>query len=174
MKTKGKIEAALQTIFCLAGNDKFNRIEMSAIWKLVHTCIIPTLLYGAETWTPTKTEIKEVQRILNNILKNIRAPITTAAEIIIAETGIWDAETQIARKQKMYYHKIKTKEKENGTTRTIETDPLNPWLKQMETIFAATGIDPEEILSKNLKQAKRYINIKLKEHQIIKIYLAAE
>ena len=97
----------------------------SAIWQLVHTCIIPTLLYGAETWTPSKTEIKEVQRILNNTLKRIiRAPITTPAEIIIAETGIWDAETQIARKQIMYYHKVKTQEKGNSTTRKTATDPL--------------------------------------------------
>ena len=29
-------------------------------------------------------------------------------------------------------------------------------------------------LPKNPKQAKRYINIKLKEHQVKKIYLAAE
>ena len=174
-KTKGKIEAALQTIFCLAGNDKFNRIEMSAIWQLVHTCILPTLLYGAETWTPTKTEIKEVQRILNNTLKRIiRAPITTPAEIVIAETGIWDAETQIARKQIMYYYKVKTQEKENSTTRKTATDPLNPWLKQVETTLTTTGIDLDEILPKNPKQAKRYINTKLKEHQIKKIYLAAE
>ena len=60
-KTKGKVEAAIQTIFNLAGNAEFNTIEMSAIWRLVHTCIIPILTYGAETWTPTKAEIKETE-----------------------------------------------------------------------------------------------------------------
>ena len=44
-KNKGKVEAALQTIFNLAGNAEFNTIEMSAIWRLVHTCIIPILTY---------------------------------------------------------------------------------------------------------------------------------
>ena len=47
-KTKGKTEAALQTILSLAGNDEFHNIEMDIIWKLVHSCIIPIITYGAE------------------------------------------------------------------------------------------------------------------------------
>ena len=91
---------------------------MSAIWRLVHTCIIPILTYGAETWTPTKVEIKETQRILNNALKRIlRAPITTPTEIITAETGIWDMETQISKKQIMQYYIIKSNEAPYSTTR---------------------------------------------------------
>ena len=114
-------------IFNLAGNAEFNTIEMSAIWRLVHTCIIPILTYGAETWTPTKVEIKETQRILNNALKRIlRAPITTPTEIITAETGIWDMETQISKKQIMQYYRIKSNEAPDSTTRKLATDPKNP------------------------------------------------
>ena len=40
-KIKGKTEAAIQTIFNLAGNEEFRTIEMSTIWKLVQTCLIP-------------------------------------------------------------------------------------------------------------------------------------
>ena len=76
------------------------------------------MTYGAETWTPTKVEIKETQRILNNTLKRIlRAPITTPTEIITAETGIWDMETQIAKKQIMHYYRIKSNEAPDSTTR---------------------------------------------------------
>ena len=32
---KGKVEAALQTIFCIAGNEEFRIIDMATIWKLV-------------------------------------------------------------------------------------------------------------------------------------------
>ena len=39
--TKDKTEAALHMIFILAGNEKFHNIEMSTIWKLLNTCIIP-------------------------------------------------------------------------------------------------------------------------------------
>ena len=44
-KLKGKTEAALQTIFNLAGNKNFNQIEMKTIWKLVETCILPIILH---------------------------------------------------------------------------------------------------------------------------------
>ena len=92
---KGKVEAALQTIFCIAGNEEFRIVEMATIWKLVHTCLIPILTYGAETWIPTKAEL--TQRILYYPLKRIlKAPMTTPTEIITAETGMWDIETQVS------------------------------------------------------------------------------
>ena len=40
-KIKGKTEAALQMIFTLAGIEEFHNIEMSTLWKLLDTCIIP-------------------------------------------------------------------------------------------------------------------------------------
>ena len=65
------------------------------------------MTYGAETWIPTQTEMKQAQKNMDNVIKRIiRAPITTPSEIVIAETGIWDIETQIAKKQITYYHKI--------------------------------------------------------------------
>ena len=77
-KIKGKTEAAIQTIFNLAGNEEFQSIEMSTIWKLVQTCLIPILTYGAETWVATKAEIKQAHKIMDNCTKRIlRTPITT-------------------------------------------------------------------------------------------------
>ena len=66
---KGKVEACLQTILNTAGYNDFNKIQMEVIWKLVNTCIIPTLTYSAEAWIPTKKEIQEIQKILDNALK---------------------------------------------------------------------------------------------------------
>ena len=125
---KGKVEAALQTIFCIDWNEEFRTVEMATIWKLVHTCLIPILTYGNETWMPTKAELTQVQRILYNPIKRIlKAPMTTPSEIIIAETGIWDIETQVAKKQITYYHIIRTTK--NPETQVFKTtmDPKNPW-----------------------------------------------
>ena len=126
---KGKVEAALQTIFCMAGNEEFRIIEMATIWKLVHTCLIPILTYGAEIWMPTKAELTQVQRYLYNPIKSIlQEPMTTPSEIITAETGIWDIETQVANiKQIIYYHRIRTTK--NPETQLFKTimDPKNPW-----------------------------------------------
>ena len=121
-KIKGKAEAALQTIFNLAGNKNFNQIEMKTIWKLVETCIIPILLYAAETWIPTKAEVENIQKILDNTLKIIlQTPTSTPSEIIQIETGIWDIETMIEEKQIMYYHRIHNNP--TGITKTTASEP---------------------------------------------------
>ena len=124
---------------------------MDIIWKLVHSCIIPMITYGAEIWTPTKNEEETLQRILNNVLKRIlRTQITTPAEIVIAETGIWDIETQIMKKQLIYYHKIKTKRQEENLTNKIALDPKNPWKKRIEnTLQKKINVNNIDLLEKN-------------------------
>ena len=52
-QTKGKVEAAIQTVMVLAGNQEFNSIKVEIIWKIIKACIIPIIMYGAETWAPT-------------------------------------------------------------------------------------------------------------------------
>ena len=89
--TKGKVEASIQTIFHIAGNENFTNIQMTTIWKLITTCTIPIITYGAEVWIPTKQELKQAQSILCNVIKRIlKTPVTTPNEVVQAETGIWD------------------------------------------------------------------------------------
>ena len=172
---QAKSEAALQTIFSLAGNDEFRHIEMTSIWKLVQACLIPIMTYGAETWIPTQTEMKQAQKNMDNVIKRIiRAPITTPSEIVTAETGIWDIETQIAKKQITYYHKIRTTSDPGSQLYKNTMNSINPWRKQVEKTMQATNIDGEELLEKNHQQAKNYITSKLRKHQSMKIYRAAE
>ena len=122
-----------QVFSLLIFSNMFRTIEMSTIWKLVQTCLIPIITYGAETWVPTKAEIKRTQRILDNCIKRIlRTPITTPSEIITAETGIWDIETQVAKKQISYYHKILTIENPESQLYKSAMEPKNPWRKKVE------------------------------------------
>ncbi len=172
---KGKAEAAIQTIFSLAENDEFHQIEMSVIWKLVHTCIIPILMYGAETWTPTKAEVKQIQIILDNILKRIiKTPTTTPTEIITAETGIWDIETLIAKQQIMYYHKICTEPNQNTNLTKVVKVPTNKWRKRVMDTLDLINLKEEEITQCSRYRAKKLLITKLKSHTIDKIYKAAE
>ncbi len=68
---KSKCEAAFQTILALAGNLNFKGLEMEVIWKTVEACIIAILTYGGEVWCPNKTESKEINKILDSIIKRI-------------------------------------------------------------------------------------------------------
>ncbi len=58
------------------------------IWKLVKTCTIPIIIYGAEIWITTKKKkITTAQKILDCILKRIlMTTISTPSEILTAET----------------------------------------------------------------------------------------
>ena len=148
---------------------------MAAIWRLVHACIIPILTYGAETWNPTKAELLQTQKILNNTLRRIiKAPISTPTEILTAETGVWDVETQMDKKQVLYYHKLRNEKDKTSTLAMLTNDPKNPWLKRVEKTIQKTEISKRELLSKNSKQAKIYVNDKMRTYQVNKIFLAAE
>ena len=62
---------------------------METIWKLIETCIIPILTYGCETWDPTQKELKELNKILEHIIKRIlMIPTTTPRESLYKETGL--------------------------------------------------------------------------------------
>ena len=81
-KLRGKPEVALQTILMLASNDELHNIEMATIWRLYHSCILPIITYGAETWTPTQNELDQIQKIgtINTLKRIMRIPITTPSE----------------------------------------------------------------------------------------------
>jgi hypothetical protein len=90
-QTKRKAEGALQTILGIAKDPQLKGIEMETIWKLVEVCIIPIITYSSETWNTTKSEMKEMNRILDNIIKRILLlPITTPRESLYIETGLKD------------------------------------------------------------------------------------
>ena len=59
IQQKKKTNAAYQTIRTIMGNQHFNNIELETAWKLLETCIQPSITYGGETWEMTKQEEKE-------------------------------------------------------------------------------------------------------------------
>ena len=136
-KTKGSVEAALQTILNLAGNVEFNHMKMATIWRLVDVCVTPSITYAAETWTATKAEINQLQRIMDGALKRIlKTPPTTPSEIITAETGIMDIDTTWKKKQIISYHRIMTSTRSSNALKQLLTAPRNPSKKTLDKAIA--------------------------------------
>ena len=50
---KGRVETAYQTVLSILHNKEFGKVQMSTVWKLVETCIIPVITYVSETWNLT-------------------------------------------------------------------------------------------------------------------------
>ncbi len=87
---KGKTEITYQTILALTGNEEMNEIETAASWELIENTIIPIITYVSETWNPPEKEIKELNTILDNILKVLITPYTTPRESLYIETGLME------------------------------------------------------------------------------------
>ena len=144
---------------------------MKTIWKLIDTCLIPTLLYATKTWTTTKNEIKHIQTIFDNIIKRIlKTPTSTPSEIIQLETGFLSIDSMIHEKQLMYYHRIHNINK--CQTTDMATNPKTPWNLQMKKLLTKYNLQHETTINMKKKtvQTKTKTNHKQgqpKHHTVV-------
>ncbi len=104
---KGKVEAAYQTIRMIAGDRNLNIIDMETTWKLIEACVLPIILYAADTWNNNKEQTNQLNRILDNIIKRtIQTPTSTPREALYMETGMLDTEHAAKKKQLLMKHRI--------------------------------------------------------------------
>ena len=157
---EAKTEAAYQTIMTLLGNEEFNRIEMSTIWKLVEVCIIPVITYGCESWRPNKGELKHLDRILDGIIRRIlMTPQGTPRETLYIETNLLDI-TRIIDKRKlnMYYRIKKTP---NSITEKLVNTNETSWKNDINTIMNKYKIQDRQLLNMKPQAAKKLIRKKI-------------
>jgi hypothetical protein len=142
---KKKTEAAYQTILLIAGDQNFRNIEMGTVWKLLETCIIPIITYGAETWNPNKQETKELNRILDQTIKRLlRVPVTTPREALYIETGLMDTET--ITKQKRVTMKARLNKTANNLLKTtMQNEQKGGWTLITQRIMEELNINENEL-----------------------------
>ncbi len=68
---KGKVDVVYQRILALAGNTTFKNIDMESIWINVQSKLEPIITYSGEVWDLNKGQAKELNGIMNKILKRI-------------------------------------------------------------------------------------------------------
>jgi len=127
--------AALNTIIAVAGDQHLRGIQMTTIWKLLETCIIPIITYGSETWDLNKAETKQMNRILDNILKRIlMVPTSTPREALYMELKILDIEHIVHKTKINMYLRLKTTANDLILA-ALNTNRDKSWTKQTETIL---------------------------------------
>jgi hypothetical protein len=111
IEIKSIAEAAYQTIIAIAGNRNFKGIELEAIWEMIESCIVSIITYSLEACNLTKAEMKNINRIMENIITRIlMVPPTTPKELLYIETGLLDVETTINKNRINYSNRVaKTK-----------------------------------------------------------------
>ena len=77
---------------------------MEAVWQIVDSIIIPIFTYGAERWESTKTELQQLQTIMNKALKTLLfLPQQTPIRILLLqETGYLSIERVIKKRRKKW------------------------------------------------------------------------
>jgi hypothetical protein len=143
-KYKKKTEAAYQTILMVAGDKDFRNIEMGTLWKLIETCIIPIITYGAETWNLKKQEKTELNKILDQIIKRIlKVPITTPRETLYMETGLLDIDTITKRKRLTMEERLR-KTATELIKNTIASDQKGGWNQKTHKTMEDVNINKQE------------------------------
>ena len=113
---------------------------------MLETCIIPILTYGGETRTPTTKENKEINNILDNIIKRIlMVPRTTPREVLYIETGLLDVE-HICMRNRINMEKRLNMTPDSITYKAKENGAKYGWKYETEKTKNKLNIVPEDLL----------------------------
>ncbi len=147
---RGKTHAAVQKILIETGDKEFKGIKMRAIWELIETSIIPIITYASEGWKMTQENIKQIQTIFNNALKEIlRLPQGTPTLIMLAETGFLPMDL-IIKEKKINQHERIQKKDETKLIRKITTKNNSLWQREMDQLMEEYNLTPDDIKSKKI------------------------
>ena len=159
---EGKVEAAYQTILHIAKDKNFKGLKMAIIWKLVETCIIPIITYGAESRTTTHKESQKIQTIMNNIIKRIlQVPQSTPNDAITIETGILNIQTTTEIKQLNSHMRINKMDQNREIKQTWNNSKR--WKQHIDKINTKYNINISEIETKKMskKWKQEYLKVKI-------------
>ena len=103
-----------------------SKIRMNTILKLYKSTIIPSLLYGCETWIPTENDKQNLLNIqLSIIRKIVKAPRSTPKISLYGEIGELPIDFIIDKKQITYLRKLLTSKTQVNDITKIELEDPN-------------------------------------------------
>ena len=162
IKMLGQVEASYQTILHIAKDKNVKGLKMAIIWKLVETCIIPIITYGAESRTTTHTESQNIQTIMNNIIKRIlQVPQSTPNDAITIETGILNIQTITEIKQLNSHMRINKMDQNREIKQTWNNSKR--WEQHIDKITKKYNVNINEIETKkrSKKWKQEYLKVKI-------------
>ena len=119
---KRKIVATTISINTIAGTEVLNRIETPVLLDLHEKITIPSLLNNAEAWELTLTDLKEIEQVEINSLKNLfNLPAHTPTSAVIFTLGTMYTEIRIHKKQLIYLQRILNRESNHWTNKMLQT-----------------------------------------------------
>ena len=106
---KTNIQSILHVCIYITKNEILSQMKTRTLIKLYETTILPTLLYGCETWYINREDIKELTDIQFTIIRTIlKLPISTPKPALLGEIGDFPIELNIGERKLIYLHKAIT------------------------------------------------------------------
>ena len=142
---------------------------MKAVWQLVDSIIIPRLTYGAEGWEPSKTELQQLQTIMNKALKTLLfLPQQTPTSILLQETGYLPIERVIKKKRVMQAHRTLYK-KDPSLNKSMTTTENSLWRAATKEILEEYNLTEESlhISKQGLSKAMETLNWEITNKEIM-------
>jgi len=111
----GHLEGLLKTCIYASSDHVISKIKMKSLLQLYKSSIIPSLLYGCETWTLTTEQEKYIYNIqLTTLRRILKVPNSTPIPAILGETGEIPITLEIEfRKLKHLWKILNTNDQDN-------------------------------------------------------------
>ena len=167
-RIKGKVEGSYQKMIALMGNTAFQGIEMEVALEYCKKCIMPIITAGGEAWAPTKYNYKELNKVMDSILKRLlKTAKSTPREALYMETGLVDPETIIKTNRVNYEHRIRNSENETMKA-IVNSDLKKGWAECNRQIIAETNTADIDI-SQTKYTTKREVKNKMTTYYMKKL-----
>ena len=142
---ENKIEATVRQINTTASSDIMRGVEARVILTLYEKSIIPSFTNNCESWTLSKTEEKQVDRIGVKTLKRLFSlPTTTPNAAVIHNFGQLFFTQEIDKKRFMFLHKLLSRGNDHWTkSMLLHLQSRNiGWAKNMKEKLEEYGLEP--------------------------------
>ena len=117
---ENKIQNTIRQINTTASSDIMRGIETKVLLKLFYTSILPSLTNNCESWTMTKTDEEQMDKIgIRTIKRLFNLPTTTPSTAIIYSFELLFMTQLIDKKRFMFMHKILNRDKEHWTQKML-------------------------------------------------------
>ena len=163
---KSKTYATTININSIASTEVLRRIETSVLIELHDKITIPGLLANAESWSLSKTESTEMEKIEIQALRNLfDLPIHIPTPALIFSFGTLYTHFRIEKRRLTYLHRILNRPDTHWTKKTFHHlfEQNIGWGKTIKQTLQSLGLptDLSEIQNKRPNEWKNQVNTKI-------------
>ena len=163
---KTKTQATCININSIASTEVLRKIETSVLLELHEKITIPGLLANSESWSLTKTEYTEIEKIEYQALRSLfDLPLHTPVPAITFTFGTLYSHLRVEKRRLNYLHRILNRSDSHWTKQALTslTEQNIGWAKTMKQTLLSLDLptDYTVIQNKSPNEWKRLVNAKI-------------